>query len=542
MGEIRLLDCTLRDGGYVNDWEFGYNNLISIFERLVDSGVDIIEIGFLDDRRPFDINRSIMPDTASTEKIWGKISRRPEMVVGMIDYGTCEISNIQPCAESFLDGIRVIFKKHIMKEALNYCAEIKGLGYKVFAQLVSITSYNDEELLELIEIVNKVKPYAVSMVDTYGLLTPKDLLYCYEILDRNVLPEIRIGFHAHNNFQLGYANAITFLGKDTVHDIVVDSTLYGMGKSAGNAPTELVARYMNHEYRKAYHISPMLEAIKESIMDFFRSSPWGYQMVYYLSAAAGCHPNYVNYLNGKENLSVSKIYDILGQIAPDAKKLLYDKETAENTYSDFVEQHITNSGVLTDLREELSAKSLLLMGPGKNIRLQKETIETYIKKEKPTVISINYLPSDFYADYIFITRCNRYLELAATMHDAENRNIKVIATSNVEGRGRQFDYMVDRAPLLDKKGNIKDNSFLMLLNLLKRIGIKKVTCAGFDGYSAKDDNYFNPKMEYSFIKEEAYQLNAHIKDMLNSDYKDMDIVFLTYSHYTEEEDCYSGAF
>ena len=61
MSKIKLLDCTLRDGGYVNDWKFGHDNIESIFERLVDAGVDVIEIGFLDDRRPFDIDRSIMP-------------------------------------------------------------------------------------------------------------------------------------------------------------------------------------------------------------------------------------------------------------------------------------------------------------------------------------------------------------------------------------------------------------------------------------------------------------------------------------------------
>ena len=76
MKKIRLLDCTLRDGGYVNDWKFGYNNIISIFERLVDANVDVIEIGFLDDRRPFDIDRTIMPDTYSVEKIFGSHDKK----------------------------------------------------------------------------------------------------------------------------------------------------------------------------------------------------------------------------------------------------------------------------------------------------------------------------------------------------------------------------------------------------------------------------------------------------------------------------------
>lgn len=542
MGKISLLDCTLRDGGYVNDWEFGHNNLVSIFERLVDAGVDIVEIGFLDDRRPFDINRSIMPDTASSGRIWEQITKKPDMVVGMIDYGTCKISNLQPCAESFINGIRVIFKKHIMEEALEYCAEVKKLGYKVFAQLVSITSYNDDELAALSRIVNDVKPYAVSMVDTYGLLTPNDLLHYYEILDKNVLPEIQIGFHAHNNFQLGYANAITFMEKKTAHDIVVDGTLYGMGKSAGNAPLELVAGYINDKFKMNYKISPMIEAITESVMDFYAESPWGYQMLYFLSAANRCHPNYVSYMYGKENLSLSKINSILGQIEPDERKLLYDKDIAEKIYENYVNQNIESYGVITRLAEELSDKTLLLVGPGKNVKFQKRIIEDFVKREKPVIISINYLPDDIGADYIFITKRNRYLELAEYFCNITDKGIKIIATSNVESRVKNFDYVVDRTPLLDKKSSIPDNSFLMLLKLLMQIGIKKITCAGFDGYSAKDDNYFNPNMEYSFVKKEAYRLNTYIRDVLKNEYKDMEIQFLTYSHYTEEEDCYSGAF
>lgn len=542
MSEIRLLDCTLRDGGYVNDWEFGHNNLISIFERLVDAGVDIIEVGFLDDRRPFDLHRSIMPDTASAGMIWEKISKRPGMVIGMIDYGTCKLSNIQPCPESFLDGIRVIFKKHIMKEALEYCAEIKKLGYKVFAQLVSITSYSDAELIELTKLVNAVEPYAVSMVDTYGLLTPNDLLHYYKILDKNVLPAIRIGFHAHNNFQLGYANAITFLEKDAVHDIVVDGTLYGMGKSAGNAPIELVAGYMNEKYNTKYNVSSMLEAITESVMNFYVKNPWGYQIPYYLSAANRCHPNYVSDLYGKENLSVTKVNGILKQIEPEEKKLLYDKNIGNTVYEKFVRQNINNQEALDHIAEKLSDKTLLLMGPGKNIKLQKNLIEDFIAKENPVIISINYLPADYGVNYVFVTKQNRYLEMAEDLSDVKNKEVKVIATSNVENRNRGFEHIVDRTPLLDKKSTITDNSFLMLLKLLRQAGIKKVTCAGFDGYSAKSDNYFNPNMEYSFIKEEAYSLNVYIRDVLNSDYKDLDIRFLTYSHYTEEEDCYSGAF
>ena len=131
MKKIRLLDCTLRDGGYLNDWRFGYTNIVSIFERLVDAKVDIIELGFLDDRRPFDIDRTIFPDTKSADKIYGSLDKKNAMVVGMIDYGTCAIENLAPCEESFLDGIRVIFKKGKMYPAMEFCRQVKALGYTI---------------------------------------------------------------------------------------------------------------------------------------------------------------------------------------------------------------------------------------------------------------------------------------------------------------------------------------------------------------------------------------------------------------------------
>lgn len=196
MGDIKLLDCTLRDGGYLNDWNFGHDNLVSIFERVVDANVEFIEIGFLDDRRKFDINRSIMPDTDCVERIYGGLDRKNTQVVGMIDYGTCALSNIKPCKDSFLDCIRVIFKKHLRKEALEYCSKLKGLGYKVFAQLVAVTSYDDEEMMDLIRLANDVKPYAVSMVDTYGLMHQNNLQHYFDLLNAHLSPEICLGYHA----------------------------------------------------------------------------------------------------------------------------------------------------------------------------------------------------------------------------------------------------------------------------------------------------------------------------------------------------------
>ncbi|MBR6960724.1 MAG: aldolase catalytic domain-containing protein, partial [Clostridiales bacterium] len=301
---ISQLDCTLRDGGYVNDWKFDHDNMVSIFERVVDAGTDIIEIGFLDERRPFDYNRSIMPDTDSVEKIYGDLDRKNTKVFGMIDYGTCGLQNIKPCDESYLDGIRVIFKKHLRVQALDFCAELKKLGYIVFAQLVSVTAYSDEELLDLCRLANERKPDAVSMVDTYGLTHQNDLRHILEILDKNLDADIAIGYHGHNNFQMGYANCQMVLAysKETDRDLLVDGSLYGMGKSAGNAPIELVAMHMNNEYGKDYQLSQYLEAIDANIMQFYQPATWGYSLFFFIAASNDCHPDYVKQLTNKHTL------------------------------------------------------------------------------------------------------------------------------------------------------------------------------------------------------------------------------------------------
>ncbi len=539
--QIKLLDCTLRDGGYINDWRFGKTNIIGIFERLVDAKTDIIEIGFIDERRPFDIDRSIFPDTKSADHIYSGLDKKQSMTVGMIDYGTCAIEQLRPCSESWLDGIRVIFKKGKMYPAMEFCRQVKALGYKVFSQLVSVTSYTDEELLELIRLVNDVEPYAVSMVDTYGLMNPDWMLHIYKILDENVNKEIQIGFHAHNNFQLGYANTLAFLKYEGKHDVVVDGTLYGMGKSAGNAPIELIAMTLNNQYGKCYQIDAMLEAINESIMDFYRKSPWGYKIFFYLCAKNQCHPNYLTDYEKEGNLSISKIDQLLATIKPEEKKLLYDKMLGKEIYDRFLTEKCNEGDAINKFLDFVRDRKLLLIGPGKNIALQADKVNEFIAINNPIILSVNYLPEGFTADCVFITNPKRYHDMIVPLREKRHKNIKTLATTNVTCRNGQFDYIINRAPLLEKDEQIIDNSFLMLIKLLDKIGIREVFCAGFDGYSDRENNYNKPEMEYSFIKREALSLNSHMKASIASYRKRMSIQFITYSAYDAEEDIHGAA-
>ena len=530
MGNCYLLDCTLRDGGYLNDWEFGRNGISNIFSRLVSSNVDVIEVGFLDERRTFDRNRTIMPDTASVEKIFGEMDPGKSMIVGMIDYGTCGIEKIQPCCESYLDGIRVIFKKEKMYGALDFCRQIKNLGYKVFVQAVSITSYNEEELKALVALVNDCHPYALSMVDTYGLCDAPTLAEIVKVIDRYLDQDICLGYHAHNNFQLGYANAVSVLNLGLKRDVLVDGTLYGMGKSAGNAPLELLAMYMNLHFGSQYDLGQIQEAISTCILDLYQKKPWGYTLFYYIAASNQCHPDYVSYLMNKRTLSITAINEILQQI-PAEKKLGKDINMLEELYLSYQATECDDTAAMEALKEQLCGKHVMMIGPGVSVKTEAEKIREYICKEKPFVISINYIPDDIPNDCLFLTNSKRYLEISSTLTKKQNKDLPIIATSNVTKTGGAFSYVLNYGSLIDPDAEFPDNSMVMLLKVLGKIHVKRVSLAGFDGYTPDNINYFDVKMEYAFVKKRADALNAYAREFMTSYKEHTDLHFITPTRY-----------
>jgi len=527
--KISLLDCTLRDGGYVNDWKFGHDNMVSIFERVVDAGTDIIEIGFLDERRPFDYDRSIMPDTDSVAKIYGDLDRKGTKVFGMIDYGTCGLANIKPCAESCLDGIRVIFKKHLREEAMEFCSELKKLGYIVFAQLVSVTAYTDEELLDLCRIANDRRPDAVSMVDTYGLTHQKDLRHILEILDKNLDADIAIGYHGHNNFQMGYANCQMVLAysNETDRDLLVDGSLYGMGKSAGNAPIELIAMHLNNEYGKSYHLSQYLEAIDANIMQFYQPATWGYSLFFFIAASNDCHPDYVKQLTNKHTLSIKQMNELLGRLEGE-KKLLYDKNYMEKLYLEFQDKEINDEESIKALSEQLKDKTILVTGPGTTMDTESPRISEFVMSRDPVIISINYANKSFMPDYIFLTNSKRYIQLSTLL---SKQKIPIIATSNVTPTDKPFEYVINISELLDRFSEYADNSLMMILKILMVSGVKEVNLAGFDGYSGTDENYLDEGKEYEFAKKKADYLNNYMSGFIRSHKDDIKVNFLTSTRY-----------
>ena len=525
--DIRLLDCTLRDGGYVNDWRFGNGPITCLFNRLNESGTDIIEIGFLDDRQPFDIDRTIQPDSESMDKVYKHVLKKKAMVVAMIDYGTCDINNVSPQSESWVDGIRVIFKKEKMYGAVEYGRKIIEKGYKLFLQMVSITSYSDDDIAEFCRIANEINPFGVSIVDTYGLMHKEMALHYYDELDKHLKPEIIIGYHSHNNLQLAYSNTIEFVNH-AKRSIVVDGTLYGMGKSAGNAPIELLAEYLNNNYGKDYDIDQMLEAICNDILDIQKKSTWGYNTNFYLASKNRCHPNYVKYLVDRGTISIKSVDDILGSIE-EVRKLKYDKAYIEKLYTQYVADYMGRSRSAEDLIIALEGKDLLLIGPGKSSNEEAELIEDYRSKHLPVSISVNFIPDKIKVDYVFLNNTKRYSLMAPSLNDS---SVQMIGTSNITTVGKSFDYVLEYESLMKDKNELFDNALALFMNFLDGVSIRTLTMAGFDGFGEDvTNNYINPSYErdnpYDYFK----KVNSLLKDKIREFSRRIPVKFITRSRY-----------
>ena len=198
MGKIRLLDCTLRDGGYCNQWAFGRKNIRKIIMGLEESGVEIIECGFLNEKIQYSQDCSRFNSLKQAEGFITQ-NKKSTQYVCMVNYGDIDAAKLPEYENGMIDGIRVAFHKENIDEAMELCRIIKEKGYKIYIQPMVVLDYTDEEFLRLVHKANEIKPYAFYIVDSFGVMKKKELMRIYYMTEHNLNEDICIGFHSHNN-------------------------------------------------------------------------------------------------------------------------------------------------------------------------------------------------------------------------------------------------------------------------------------------------------------------------------------------------------
>lgn len=521
MNNIQLLDCTLRDGGYCNEWRFGFENAKKITLGLQNAGIEIIECGFLTNKVPYDPNVTKFTNVREIERILPE-NRGEKSYVAMMNYGEYNIDDLHTYDSSSIDGIRVAFHKRNLEDALLLCRKIKEKGYKVYIQAMVSLAYSDEEFLSLIHSVNKLKPYAFYIVDSFGMMKSKDLIRLFYVVEHNLSEDIWIGFHSHNNMQLAYSNAQQLTKVQTNRNLIIDSSVFGMGRGAGNLNTELFMQYLNENAGKQYELKPILTLIDEILNEFYQINYWGYSLPNYISAAHNAHPNYAGYLDDKKTLTIEGMNDIFDMM-DDEKKVSYDKEYIEQLYTRYMETGRVQEEHKTELQNRLKGKKILLIAPGKSSVEESAKILTF-DRNNTVVISVNHVYKGLEPEFIFLSNLRRFRELKSV-----NKN-KCIVTSNIPAGGVYLQ--IKYKELINSEDAVGDNAGLMAVKFLMRFEIEGIYLAGFDGYSHDvSENYGDSDMAIVTRKPVLDTMNVGMCKVLQQYSQKVNIKFLTSPKY-----------
>ncbi|ALC91518.1 nucleoid-structuring protein H-NS [Bacillus sp. FJAT-18017] len=282
--KCKILDCTIRDGGLVNNWDFSVEFVQDLYNGLSDAGVEYMEIGyknspkllnatepnpwrFLDDN----FLKEIIP-----EKKFTKLS-------ALVDIGRVDPNDILPREESILDMIRVACYIREVDKGLELVQMFHDLGYETSLNIMALSSVPESQLIKAFELVKASPVDVVYIVDSFGSLDPADIEHQVNKF-KAMLPNKQLGIHTHNNMQLAFANTLSALRNGVTF---LDSSVYGMGRAAGNCHTELLVSYIQ---KTSYELKPVLGVIEKHMLDMRQRWEWGYIIPYMISGVLNEHP------------------------------------------------------------------------------------------------------------------------------------------------------------------------------------------------------------------------------------------------------------
>lgn len=319
MSRIQITDCSLRDGGYIGDKNFSKDFIDGIMSGLTRSGINLIETGFLQKNvtgdtlvygNSMEVKRNIPPEHFNSE------------FVGFCDNSRYDIEHLDECKGDSFTTIKISFAKHEWSEALEFCKNAKEKGYKVFIQPMDAMSYSREEREKMIVEINEIMPEAFAIVDTFGTMYLSDLQEIFRQINESLDKRIKIALHTHNN--LGIANALVEelinLCVEADRDVVVDGSLLGMARGAGNASTEAIAAFVNAKFGGNYDLGVLIETIEKYIVPVKQKKEWGYDVPMFICGIEGAHVDNIEHLKSTTNLEFSDMYKVISILTPEQRK------------------------------------------------------------------------------------------------------------------------------------------------------------------------------------------------------------------------------
>lgn len=283
---IKLLDCTIRDGGLINKHNFDYRFVREVYKALCAAELDYIELGYKNSRKllpPGEFGPWKFCDDADLHLVIDGVETKSKLSV-MVDVGRVHPEDILPAEQSPITMIRVATYLKDIKEAIDLTRDLSNKGFETSINLMAISTHPLEEVKEVLIRVEKECPaQVIYIVDSFGGLYPKttkELILCA----KEVLKTKEVGFHGHNNMQLAFGNTLEAIEMGATF---LDGTVFGIGRAAGNCPMELLLGRLNSS---TYQLSPILDLISQEFITLKDEIEWGYIIPYALTGLKNLHP------------------------------------------------------------------------------------------------------------------------------------------------------------------------------------------------------------------------------------------------------------
>jgi 4-hydroxy 2-oxovalerate aldolase len=294
--KIKVLDCTIRDGGLINNHDFDHRFVRAVYKAIAESGVDYMEIGYKNSKKlfsPKEYGTWKFCDDEDIKKAIDGIESKTKISV-MVDVDRVDIEDVKPCKDSPVDMIRVAAYVKDIDKAIFLVNHFAEKGYETTVNIMAISKALDNELNEALhQLEEESKARVVYIVDSYGALYQETVEFLIKKA-KNILKTKEVGMHAHNNQQLAFGNTIEAI----IHDAnYVDGTIYGLGRAAGNCPLELLLGFLKNP---KFDIRPILDVISKEFIPLRDRIEWGYIIPYAITGILDEHPRAAMALRGSE--------------------------------------------------------------------------------------------------------------------------------------------------------------------------------------------------------------------------------------------------
>ena len=383
--KFNILDCTLRDGGYYNNWDFS-NDLVNDYLKTMSLvGVDYVELGF----RSFQTKDFKGPTWYTTDSYLEELSIPKNLTIGVMVNAFELISH----PLGFSKTIKLMFKKankskvklvrlacHFeeFNETTKICKILQKMGYFVTINLMQISEQTEEKIISVAKMAEKNSPNVLYFADSLGGMGPPQISNIIKTLRKNW--HGALGIHAHNNLNNAVANSLMALDLGVTW---LDSTITGMGRGPGNAQTEYLLIELQHTQKIKFNISPLLKLIQKYFEPMKKKYNWGTNPYYYLAGKYGIHPTYIQrMLVG--NFDNEEILGTIDQLKHGEGR----RYNVDLVRSDFQKPMKLIQGSWLPSKK-IKNREVLLLASGPKANDYRQELEKYIKSKKPFVIALN---------------------------------------------------------------------------------------------------------------------------------------------------------